>query len=76
MVLADNQTQYSGLSGSGLLLGSTSTAGQGLVEFQYVNAVADAEKRMEITGAGGSGTDIGLHISGGLYNTVVDGGTF
>ena len=76
MVLADNQTQYSGLSGSGLLLGSTSTAGQGLVEFQYVNAVADAEKRMELTGAGGSGTDIGLHISGGLYNTVVDGGTF
>lgn len=76
MVLADNQTAYAGLSGSGLLLGDSGTAGQGLVEFQYVNASQDKDKRMELTGANGAGTDIGLHISGGLYNTVVDGGTF
>ena len=77
MRLAEDQTTHAGIDAAGILLGKTTgnNVSQGVVEFKYVNGAADADKRMALTGVGG-GKDIGLHISGGLYDTVVDGGTF
>jgi len=67
MVLADDQTDLAGVDDAGLYLGDDG-AGAGEVNFVYDNS----NTRMELTGT----SNIGLYVSGGLQDTVIDGGTF
>jgi len=67
MVLADDQTDLAGVDNAGLYLGDDG-AGAGEVNFVYDNS----NTRMELTGT----SNIGLYVSGGLQDTVIDGGTF
>lgn len=67
MVLADDQTDLAGVDNAGLYLGDDG-AGAGEVNFVYDNS----NTRMEITGT----SNIGLYVSGGIQDTVIDGGTF